>query len=68
MSREKVLVYETKKIYQAEILKEILASHDIACFILNKMDSSYLFGYIQVLVDPDDVIRAKSLIEKFEAS
>ena len=63
-----VLVYSCSKQYTAEILKEYLADNGIASFVLNKQDSSYLFGDIEVYTKPDDVMKAKLLIEKFELS
>ena len=60
------LVYSTNKLYEAEILKEYLADNDIVTFSINKQDSFYKFGDIEVYTTPDDVIRAKWLIEKFE--
>ena len=65
MSNEKVVVYSTNKSFEAESLKEYLASNGIIAFILNKMDSAYLFGDVEILVDKDDVIQAKKLIEEY---
>jgi hypothetical protein len=64
----RILIYTTKKSYQADLLKQILAEEGINSFVLNKMDSSYLFGDIEMYVAPDDVIRAKALIRKLEES
>lgn len=67
MKDDKVLVYSTNKAYQIELLKEYLADHSIASFIINKQDSSYLFGDIELYVNSDDVIQAKRLISIFES-
>jgi len=66
MSKEKVLIYTTNQQYQADILKNILYDKGISCFIINKKDSSYLFGDIELYVFQDDVMQAKLVIEKFE--
>ena len=66
MDRNRVLVYTTNKSYLADLLKQLLTDNDINCFLINKMDSAYLFGDIEIYVNPDNVIRAKALIEKFE--
>jgi len=42
-----------------------LREEEIKAFILNKMDSAYHFGEIELLVYRDDAIRAKKLIEDF---
>jgi hypothetical protein len=60
------LVYTTNKLYEAEILREFLDDNEIEVFVLNKQDSSYLIGDIEVYSRPEDVMRAKLLIEKFE--
>lgn len=67
MSDDKILVYTSDKAYQIEMLKEILADHGIASYIINKQDSSYLFGDIELYVNNDDVIQTKRLISKFES-
>ena len=66
MENEWRLVYTTNKLYRAELLKEYLADHGIAAFVMNKQDSFYKFGDIEVYTLPDDVMKAKLLIEKFE--
>ncbi len=66
MDNERIMVYTTNKGFQAEILKQVLADEGITAFSIDKMDSAYLFGEIEVYVRPDDVIKAKLIIEKFE--
>jgi hypothetical protein len=60
------LIYTCNKLYIAEILKEFLDDNEIDVFIINKQDSSYHFGDIELYSRPEDVMRAKLLIEKFE--
>ena len=49
---------------RAEIVKGLLESHDITAIIFDKKDSAYqLFGYFDVLVAADDVLRAIKIIE-----
>ena len=64
---DRVIVYTTNQAYLVEILKEYLADNGIIAFAIDKRDSSYLFGDIEVYVENDDVIKAKLLINKFEA-
>ena len=67
MEKDWVIIYTTNKMYQAEILRKHLADHDVDSFIINKMDSSYKFGDIEVYVNRDNVIRAKKLAKEFES-
>jgi hypothetical protein len=60
------LVYTSDQLYKAELFREFLADNGITAFIINKQDSVYRFGDIEVYTRPDDVMRAKLLIEKFE--
>jgi hypothetical protein len=66
MSNERVLVYTTNKLFEAEMLRQFLSDNEIDGFIINKQDSSYHFGDIEIYVKQDDVIRTKRLIKKFE--
>jgi hypothetical protein len=66
MSDEQVHIYSVGIPYQAELIRQMLVDHDIPAFILNKKDSNYNFGDIEIYVYRDHVIRAKMLIGEFE--
>ncbi len=69
MTKKWVQVFSTKLEYIGEIVKAILEDEGIVSFAVNKTDSMHvqLFeGEIEIFVQPDDVIRAKRLIEKNE--
>ena len=66
MADDLVHIYSVGKPYQAELIKQMLTDHNIQAFIVNKQDSAYKFGDIELYVDRDDVIRAKMLIREFE--
>jgi hypothetical protein len=66
MTENLVVVYTTNRIYQAELLKQFLFDNGIPAFSIDKRDSNYHFGNIEVYVNRDDVIKAKILIKKFE--
>ena len=66
MENDRIMVYTTNKGFQAEILKQVLADEGITAFSIDKRDSNYLFGEVEIYVLPDDVIKAKLVIEKFE--
>ena len=68
MAEERVQVYTTNQMYEAQMLIEYLSDNNIKAFIIDKMDSAYHFGDIEVLVLRDDVIRAKRCIEEFFAN
>ncbi|MEN8202015.1 MAG: DUF2007 domain-containing protein [Bacteroidota bacterium] len=66
MSSDLVHIYSSGQAYRAELLRQMLSDHNISAFLVNKQDSAYKFGEIEVFVDRDDVIRAKMLIREFE--
>ena len=67
MEKDWVIVYTTNKLYQAELFREVLADHEIGSFVINKMDSSYRFGNIEVYVKIDNILKAKMLVKEFES-
>ena len=66
MVNDLVNIYGTDKPYFAELIRQMLSDNDIRSFIVNKQDSAYKFGEIELYVYRDDVIRAKKLIQEFE--
>ena len=50
---------------QAEIVKQMLVENHIPAVILNRQDSSYLFGVIELYVDVDHQVEAVALIDSF---
>ncbi len=59
-------IYSAGNLYVAELIRQMLAEHSIHSFIVNKQDSVYKFGEIELFVDRDEVIKAKMLIREFE--
>jgi hypothetical protein len=57
-----VKIYSTSEKYQAELLRGLLEENEISAVVVNKQDSSYLFGEVELYVIADDAIRAKYLI------
>ena len=47
---------------EAEIVKQMLEENDVAAVLLNKQDSSYLFGKIELYVYEEDETVANVLI------
>lgn len=63
-------IFSTDKIYQAEIVKDVLMENNIVAVVINKKDSSlHMFGKCEVHVSRENVLRAINLVEndiKFE--
>ena len=57
-----VTIYSTSKIFEAELVQSVLADNEIECVLINKQDSSYHFGEIEVCVPTGDAFAAKQLI------
>ena len=66
MDNNQVLIFSTGKAYVAELVRQMLTDHNMQSFIINKQDSAYKFGDIEIYVHRDHVIRAKKLIQEFE--
>lgn len=67
MSEDWVLIFETDKDFEAEIIKGMLNENNIEVFIMNKKDSLYLIGNFELYVMRDNVMRAKTLILNYNA-
>lgn len=50
MSEDWVLIFETNKDFEAELIKGMLKEHDIEVFVMNKQDSLYLIGNFELYV------------------
>ena len=66
MESNLVHIYSSAQPYKAEMVRQMLTDHNIQCFLVNKQDSAYKFGDVELYVNRDDVIRAKMLIQEFE--
>jgi len=64
MSEQWVRIYSSKFVYQVEIAQAILKDYQIESVIVNKQDSSYHFGEIELHVHPDNSIKALQTINK----
>ena len=66
MEANLVLIFSTGQAYQAEMARQMLSDHNIQSFLINKQDSAYKFGVVELYVNRDEVIRAKMLIQEFD--
>jgi hypothetical protein len=57
-----IVIYSTVQLYEAELVKSIMAENDIESVIMNQRDSTYGFGEIEVYVPTSEAFRAKQLI------
>lgn len=62
-------VYKDSKTHRVEIVKSVLEANDINPVLVNKKVSAYGFGEEEILVAPDQIIKAIRVIKeviKFE--
>jgi hypothetical protein len=57
-----IVIYSTAQLYEAEMVKSIMAENDIESVIMNQKDSTYGFGEIEVYVPSGEAFKAKQLI------
>ena len=66
MTTDWVIVFTTNQAYEAELVKLMLTDNEIECYIVNKQDSAYLFGDIEIYVSTEMSFQAKQLILQFK--
>lgn len=59
-----VKIHVVSQEYEAEMVKGLLEENDIDSVIINKKDSAYLFGEIEIYVDVENAFLAKQIITK----
>jgi hypothetical protein len=59
-------VFSTSDSFKAELVKSILVSNGISAVIMDKQDSFYKFGDIDIMVPVDDVMRAKHFLKELD--
>ncbi|MCD4747376.1 MAG: DUF2007 domain-containing protein [Bacteroidales bacterium] len=62
MNTNWVKIFSSAQLYNVEIIKGILAENKITAVTVNKKDSSYLFGEVELYVHYDNVLKAKQII------
>lgn len=62
MEKDWVLIYSNTNQYESEILSSVLKDHEIEVVTVNKQDSSYHFGEVEIYVKRENVIKAKRII------
>ena len=61
-----ISVYTTNQLYKAEAIKDFLAEENIEAYVMDKKDSSYLLGDVEMYVKPEDENTAVELIKGFK--
>lgn len=56
-------IYTTSNLQRAEIVKAILEEQELRPMLINKKDMAYHFGYYELYVLPEDVLRAIKIIK-----
>lgn len=60
-----VCIYKANKLQDAEIVKGLLTFNEINSVVISKQDSSYnMFGYHEVYVNQEDVVKAKLVMKE----
>lgn len=57
-------IYSTNKVHMISIVRSLLQKNGIESVEINKQDSNYAFGEIEIFVREEDVIFAKILIKQ----
>jgi len=59
-----VKIFETPEDLNMEIARQQLEDHGIEAVVINKKDRTYLIGELELYVNRDRVIEAKSVIKE----
>lgn len=66
MDSKWALIYKSGNPYKPEILKGLLEDNGIDSVVVNKQDSSYHFGELELYVKAEDVVKAMRIISANE--
>ncbi|MGB4204127.1 MAG: DUF2007 domain-containing protein [Bacteroidales bacterium] len=62
MDEKWTMIFSSSDVVKVEILKGLLAAENIESVIINKKDSSYLFGEAELYVPVEDAFKANQII------
>ena len=62
MNSEWVKIYTSHQFFKSEIVKQVLVDQEIEAVIINKQDSSYKFGEVEVHIHQSDFQKALEII------
>jgi hypothetical protein len=61
-----VNIYSSDQEYHIQIARNILSDNGIDSFVMNKRDSNYLFGDVELMVRRKDTVKAKYILKSIE--
>ena len=64
MQKDWQKIYSSQFEHKIEIVKAVLEDAGVQSVVMNKKDSFYLFGELELYVDPDSVMIAKRIINE----
>jgi len=64
MEKDWKKIYSTNDFFRIELIRQVLEEHDVSAVIMNKQDSSYRFGQIDLYTHENDEAAALALIEE----
>lgn len=59
-------IYTSSEYYKAEIVRQVLAENEIEAVLMNKQDSQYRFGEVEVYIQKEHFDDALEIIIKNE--
>ncbi len=62
MNNSWVKIYTSHQFIKSEIVRQVLIDHEIEAVLMNKQDSAYKFGEVEVYIHPSNFDRAIELI------
>jgi len=67
MEKNWVSIFSTDQPYLADIARLVLDENNISSIIMNKKDSLYKIGEVDLYVNRDQALRAKNLIKNISS-
>lgn len=62
-----IKVFSSGDAFRVEVLKGLLADNNIESVVINKKDSAYLFGDVELYVNVEDAFIANQIISNSES-
>ena len=67
MEKNWICIFRTSAIHLAEIAKDLLHEENIDAVVINKKDSNYQFGILEVYVERDNAVKAKHILKDVDS-
>ncbi|MDZ4204847.1 MAG: DUF2007 domain-containing protein [Bacteroidales bacterium] len=66
LEKQWILVFSSGDLFKAELLKGLLSEHGIESVVVNKKDSAYLIGDVELFVTVENAFEANQIIKASE--